>query len=63
MRNKFFFGVVIFFLVTFFAFCFNVFRPFVGVIVTPGIKTDVTAQMLHVVDTESIKSADVAANI
>ena len=35
MKSKFFVGVVIFFLVTFFAFFFRLFRPFVGVVVNP----------------------------
>jgi hypothetical protein len=39
MRKKFFYGVVIFFMVTFFVFFFRLFRPFVGVVVRPVSQT------------------------
>ena len=43
MKNKFFFGVVIFFLVTIFAFFFGLFRPFVGFVLRPMSQSVATA--------------------
>lgn len=60
MKNKFFLGVVIFFLVTFFAFFFRLFRPFVGVTVKPvGHIAAVSVQQSAVLDVEAIRNVDV----
>lgn len=61
MKSKFFVGVVIFFLVTFFAFFFRLFRPFVGVVVSPVNQTVVASVKRTAVAgvAESNKSVDV----
>ena len=59
MKNKFFLGVVIFFLVTFFAFFFRLFRPLVGVAVRPvSHLAAVRVQESAVLSVESIKNVD-----
>ncbi len=60
MKNKFFLGVVIFFLVTFFAFFFRLFRPFVGVTLRP-VGQIAAGRVLEsaVLDVEAVRNVDV----